>query len=98
MKFEGGKGVATSLGVLSIYSPQIALFTVILWLLTVLITKYSSLGALVSFGFLPVIMILFDTEEKFPIALTITLMMFIRHRENISRLAKGTEPRVGKKI
>ena len=98
MKFKGGKGVATSLGVLSIYSPQTALFTVILWLLTVLITKYSSLAALVSFGFLPVIMILFDTEEKFPIALTITLMMFIRHRENISRLAKGTESRVGKKV
>ena len=98
MKFKGGKGVATSLGVLSIYSPQTALFTVILWLLTVLITKYSSLGALVSFGFLPVIMILFDTGEKFPIALAITLMIFIRHRENISRLAKGTEPKVGKKI
>lgn len=98
MKFKGGKGVATSLGVLSVYSPQTALFTVILWLLTVLITKYSSLGALVSFGFLPVSMILFDTEEKFPIALAITLMMLIRHRENISRLAKGTEPKVGKKI
>lgn len=97
MKFKGGKGVATSLGVLSVYSPQTALFTVMLWLLTVLITKYSSLGALVSFGFLPVNMILFDTEEKFPIALIITLMMFIRHRENMSRLAKGTEPRIGKK-
>jgi glycerol-3-phosphate acyltransferase PlsY len=98
MKFKGGKGVATSLGVLSIYAPQTAIVTVILWLLTVLITKYSSLGALVSFGFLPVNMILFDTEEKFPIALTITLMMFIRHRENISRLIKGSEPKVGKKI
>jgi len=98
MKFKGGKGVATSLGVLSIYSPQTAFFTVILWLLTVLITRYSSLGALVSFGFLPINMILFDTEEKFPIALTMTLMMFIRHRENISRLAKGTEPKIGKKI
>ena len=98
MKFKGGKGVATSLGVLSVYSPQTALFTAILWLLTVLITKYSSLGALVSFGFLPAIMILFDTEEKFPIALAITLMIFIRHRENISRLTTGTEPKVGKKI
>ena len=98
MKFEGGKGVATSLGVLSIYSPETALFTVILWLLTVSITKYSSLGALLSFGFLPVNMILFDTKEKLPIALTMTLMMFIRHSENISRLAKGTEPKIGKKI
>jgi glycerol-3-phosphate acyltransferase PlsY len=98
LKFKGGKGVATSLGVLSIYSPYAAFFTLLLWLLTVLITKYSSLGALVSFGFLPVSMILFDTGEKLPIALAITLMMFLRHKENISRLVRGTELKVGKKV
>ena len=98
LKFKGGKGVATSLGVLSIYSPFTALFTVVLWLLTVLTTKYSSLGALLSFGFLPISMILFDTWEKLPIALMITLMMFIMHRENISRLVKGTELKVGQKV
>ncbi|MDH4233044.1 MAG: glycerol-3-phosphate 1-O-acyltransferase PlsY [Nitrospirota bacterium] len=97
LKFKGGKGVATSLGMLSIYSPLAALFTVLLWGVTVFITKYSSLGALISFGFLPVSMILFDTGEKLPVALIITLMMFIRHRENISRLARGTELKVGKK-
>ena len=98
LKFKGGKGVATSLGVLSIYSPFTALFTVVLWLLTVLTTKYSSLGALLSFGFLPISMILFDTWDKLPIALMITLMMFIMHRENISRLVKGTELKVGQKV
>lgn len=98
LRFRGGKGVATSLGVLSVYSPLTALFTAILWLLTIFATKYSSLGALVSFGFLPVSMILFDTGEKFPIALTMALMIFIRHSENISRLARGTEPKSGKKI
>ncbi len=98
LKFRGGKGVAASLGVLSIYSPFTALITVILWLLTVITTKYSSLGALVSFGFLPISMILFDTGEKLPVALFMTLMMFIMHRENISRLLKGTELRVGKKV
>ena len=97
LKFRGGKGVATSLGMLSIYSPPVALITVLLWIATVFTTKYSSLGALISFGFLPVSMILFDTGEKLPIALIITLMMFIRHRENISRLARGTELKVGKK-
>jgi glycerol-3-phosphate acyltransferase PlsY len=80
LKFKGGKGVATSLGVLGMYSPIAALLTVILWLLTVFITKYSSLGALVSFGFLPVSMILFDTGEKFPVALTMTAV-FARHSE-----------------
>ena len=98
LKFKGGKGVATSLGVLGMYSPLAALLTVFIWLLTVFITKYSSLGALVSFGFLPISMILFDTGEKFPVALIITLMIFARHSENISRLARGTEPKVGNKI
>ncbi len=97
LKFKGGKGVATSLGVLGIYSPVTAFFSVILWLLTVITTKYSSLGALVAFGFLPVSMILFDTREKLPIALFMTLMMFIMHRENISRLVRGTELKIGKK-
>lgn len=97
LKFKGGKGVATSLGMLGIYSPVTALFSVLLWLLTVMTTKYSSLGALVSFGFLPVSMILFDTGEKLPIALFMTLMMFIRHRENIFRLARGTELKIGQK-
>ncbi|MEW6109483.1 MAG: glycerol-3-phosphate 1-O-acyltransferase PlsY [Nitrospirota bacterium] len=97
LKFKGGKGVATSLGVLSIYSPQTALFTIIIWLSTVMITKYSSMGALVSFGILPLSIILFDTNEKLPIALLITIMIFIRHKDNISRLIKGTERRVGRK-
>jgi glycerol-3-phosphate acyltransferase PlsY len=97
LRFRGGKGVATSLGVLSVYAPVTALFTVLLWLFTVFTTRYSSLGALVSFGILPVSMILFGTREKFPIALAMTVMMFIRHRENIFRLARGTEPRVGGK-
>jgi glycerol-3-phosphate acyltransferase PlsY len=41
LKFRGGKGVATSIGVLSIYSPQTGLITIIIWLMTVLITRYS---------------------------------------------------------
>lgn len=96
LKFRGGKGVATSIGVLSVYSPVTALFTAALWLLTFMLTKYSSLGALVSFGFLPASMILFDSGEKFPIALIMTILMFIMHRENINRLIKGTELKVGK--
>jgi glycerol-3-phosphate acyltransferase PlsY len=40
-------------------------------------------------------MILFDTREKIPVALFITIMIFIRHRENIARLITGTETRVG---
>lgn len=95
LKFRGGKGVATSLGVLGIYSPLTALFTVILWLMTVLITKYSSLGALISFGLLPITMLCFDEKEKLPVAVFVTILLFIRHRDNIKRLAAGSENRIG---
>jgi glycerol-3-phosphate acyltransferase PlsY len=94
LRFRGGKGVATSLGVLSVYAPQAGLFTTIIWIMTVLLTRYSSLGALVSFGMLPVIMFLV-AKEKLPVALLITALLFLRHRENISRLVRGTEPKVG---
>lgn len=96
LKFRGGKGVATSIGVLSVYSPQTALITIIIWLMTVFITRYSSLGALISFGLLPLSIIIFDTKAKFPIALIITLIVYVRHAGNISRLFKGTERKVGK--
>jgi glycerol-3-phosphate acyltransferase PlsY len=95
--FRGGKGVATSLGVLSIYSPQTALFTLIIWLVTVMITKYSSMGALVSFGFLPINILLFDNKGKLFVAVLITTLIYIRHMDNIQRLIKGTERRIGQR-
>lgn len=95
LNFRGGKGVATSIGVLTVYSPQTGLVTIIIWLMTVLVSRYSSLGALVSFGILPFSISLLDTREKLPIAFAITALVFVRHRENISRLARGQEPKVG---
>jgi glycerol-3-phosphate acyltransferase PlsY len=95
--FRGGKGVATSLGVLGIYSPQTALFTFIIWLLVVMFTKYSSLGALVSFGLLPINVLLFDSKEKLFTAILITILIFMRHKDNIQRFIKGTERRMGQR-
>jgi glycerol-3-phosphate acyltransferase PlsY len=95
--FRGGKGVATSLGVLSIYSPQSALVTFIIWLVVVIFTKYSSLGAIVSFGLLPINILLFNGKERLLIAVFITILIFIRHRDNIQRLMNGTERKVGQR-
>ncbi len=95
LKFRGGKGVATSIGVLSIYSPQMGLITIIIWLMTVLITRYSSLGALVSFGLLPLCAFFLDSREKFPVFFLLTVMIFLRHKDNIVRLVKGAESKIG---
>jgi glycerol-3-phosphate acyltransferase PlsY len=95
--FRGGKGVATSFGVLSIYSPQTALFTFIIWLIVIMTTKYSSLGALVSFGLLPLSILFFDHKDKIIIAVLITILIFMRHKDNIKRLLSGTERKMGKR-
>jgi glycerol-3-phosphate acyltransferase PlsY len=95
--FRGGKGVATSFGVLSIYSPQTALFTFIIWIIVVLTTKYSSLGALVSFGLLPLSMLFFEQSDKIVVAVLITLLIFVRHKDNIRRLLRGQERKIGRR-
>lgn len=97
LKFKGGKGVATSLGVLSIYAPLAALATVILWLITVALTRYSSLGAVISFCSLPLSIFLLDTKEKLPIAIIMSIILLVRHKDNIKRLMAGTESRIGRK-
>ncbi|MCL5024564.1 MAG: glycerol-3-phosphate 1-O-acyltransferase PlsY [Nitrospirae bacterium] len=96
LRFRGGKGVATSIGVLLAYSPPVALVTATIWLVTIVSTRYSSLGAIISFGLLPVIVLLLDsTGGKLVISAVITLLLMLRHIDNIKRLLRGSEPRIG---
>lgn len=96
--FRGGKGVATSLGVLLAYSPVAALFTILIWLGVVFVTRYSSLGALIAFTVLPVNVFWWDYSiEKFMIAIIITALLILKHVSNIQRLARGTESKIGAK-
>lgn len=96
LNFKGGKGVATGLGVLVVYAPAAGLATIIIWLLTVLITRISSLGAIVSFSLLPLIIYLLDAKEKLPISFILSIILLVRHKDNIRRLIAGTEPKVGR--
>lgn len=98
LKFRGGKGVATSFGVLFAYSPHVGLLTATFWLLSARWTKYSSLSALVAFGLLPVSFFLLDnSKEKIMVAFVLAGLIFIRHASNIKRLVQGTETRIGQK-
>ncbi|HWR89300.1 MAG TPA: glycerol-3-phosphate 1-O-acyltransferase PlsY [Dissulfurispiraceae bacterium] len=98
LRFRGGKGVATSLGVLAVLSPPVTLFTITLWLVTLKWSRISSLAALVSFGFLPFSFYMIDySQEKMAIAAAITILVFLRHIPNIRRLIQGTESRIGEK-
>lgn len=97
--FRGGKGVATSIGVLLAYAPKVAIITILLWLTVAFITRYSSMGAIVSFGLLPVNIYFFDySKEKLIVSVIITVLLMFRHIDNISRLIKGTEQRIGERV
>jgi glycerol-3-phosphate acyltransferase PlsY len=96
--FRGGKGVATSLGVILAFDPLIGGLTLLLWLLSAFIFRYSSLSALIAFGLLPLDMIIFRGRGVgFLLGLLLAVLIFWRHGGNIQRLLNGTEPRIGQK-
>ncbi|MDI1471999.1 MAG: glycerol-3-phosphate 1-O-acyltransferase PlsY [Thermodesulfovibrio sp.] len=96
LKFKGGKGVATSLGVLLASMPLVGFITVLIWIVTVKISKISSLGALLSFALLPLNVIILGYPKEFLIFTWLfTIIIYLRHISNIKRLIKGTEPKIG---
>jgi len=102
-KFEGGKGVATALGVLFGISGWLGLATALTWLVIAVFFRYSSLASLVAAAFAPAYY-LFGDRVAWYAANSITLAIFVmamflfwRHRENINRLLAGKESKLGSK-
>ena len=93
--FKGGKGVATSLGVLLAISPKVALLAVLLWVGLVGLTRYSSVGSLGATAAVPVLMVVYgDSLIYVAFAFCAAAMTFHRHRANIERLRAGQELRI----
>ena len=97
LKFEGGKGVATTLGVLLAMSWPAGLVTAATWLLVALVLRYSSLAALVSFAASPFYMYFLGDENKAVLAVLLAALGIVRHHANIKRLLAGEEPKIGQK-
>ena len=96
--FKGGKGVATAMGVVLGLSPSIGLLMLLIWLGAVAIWRYSSGGALAAFGCLPVVAIVNEQRQEFFIfTLLVSTLIWVKHKDNIIRLWKGTESKMGKK-
>jgi glycerol-3-phosphate acyltransferase PlsY len=95
LKFKGGKGVATTLGVYYAVDPLIGTVTCALWLAVFLITRFSSLAAILSIGVSP-ILALFVEPYFCMIALVIALVVILKHKDNIRRLISGTETKWSK--
>ena len=104
LKFKGGKGVATALGVMIALQPLLALASAATWIIILVCFRYSSLAAMVSAVFAPIFYVFGGVVHVWPLQLPVAgalaiigLFLLYRHRANMSRLLAGTEPRVGKK-
>ena len=97
-KFRGGKGVATALGVMLGISPTLALTAVVTWLMVFLVSRYSSLAALVAALLAPAYAwFLLPYQLYIGMIAVMSLFLIWRHRSNIQKLLVGTEAGFGKK-
>ncbi len=98
-KFQGGKGIATSLGVISVLVPKTLLIIAPVWFLCLLIFGYVSLSSLAAAFALPFSCLLFYPQEKalFLFTAGACVLAFYRHRSNIRRIIDGTENRLIRK-
>lgn len=97
-KFKGGKGIATTIGVIATLAFFPALYAGVLAILAIVLTRYVSLGSLIFAGLLPIFIFLFQfTWPLLSAALAIAIFAFVRHRTNIVKLIQGTENKLGAK-
>ena len=95
LRFHGGKGVATSLGVLSMLMGDVTFMLFVLWFTIVYVTRYVSLGSVVAGGLAPILAALFGYPMEYLLFTAIAaVLVIVRHRENIKRLMNGTENKI----
>ncbi len=95
--FRGGKGVATFLGLLLALTWPVGVAACLTWLVGALVTRVSSMAALLAAALSTGWMILLGDGGTLTLGIALTLLVFWRHRANIGRLRAGTEPKIGQK-
>lgn len=97
LKFAGGKGVATFLGILIALAWPVGLACCVVWLIAAATSRTSSMGALAAASASTFLMLFLGYGQAMVLGILLTLLIFWRHRANISRLRAGTEPKIGAK-
>ncbi len=96
LRFHGGKGVATALGVLVAIDVTLGCSVIFIWLASAAVWRISSLAALIAFGIFPALALLFHPQITMLVfALGVSGLICYRHLDNIHRLLAGTEPKLG---
>jgi glycerol-3-phosphate acyltransferase PlsY len=94
LKFKGGKGVATAVGIFLVLSPQAVLVALAVFVLTVVTTRYISLGSVLAAMSAPLLILMLNHPQPIFLAtLFIAMLVVWRHRTNIHRLMHGSEDR-----
>ncbi|HVH38093.1 MAG TPA: glycerol-3-phosphate 1-O-acyltransferase PlsY [Sphingomicrobium sp.] len=96
LRFKGGKGVATLLGVLIPILPMAAVAYAIIWIGLLLVVRISSVAGIAAAVSAPVSAALWGERSLFPMLLGFALLVVWKHRANLVRLKAGTEPRIGR--
>jgi acyl-phosphate glycerol 3-phosphate acyltransferase len=95
LRFHGGKGVATSLGVLTILMGNVTFLVFAIWLIIVYKTRYVSLGSVMAAVLTPILAAAFGYPMEYILfAMLASTLVILRHRENINRLIRGTENKI----
>ena len=90
--FKGGKGVATALGILLAINWELALFTLLIWIIIFFISKYSSLSAIIAAIASPLIAYFLNQDQHIIIiSVVLAILILFRHKRNIQNLINGTE-------
>ena len=102
LKFKGGKGVATSAGALLALTPVATLIGVVIWIIVFWLTRYVSLASIIAATILPIVIAVVKSRDQNngkPLVIAsvcVAAVVIWRHRSNLSRLMRGTEPRFRK--
>lgn len=97
LKFRGGKGVATMMGLCFVLDWRVGLIYALVWLGTIAITRISSVGGMAAALSAPIAAFVFGEGNLALMMTALALTIFWKHQDNIQRLASGTEPRIGQK-
>jgi acyl phosphate:glycerol-3-phosphate acyltransferase len=95
LRFHGGKGVATYIGILLVLAWPVALVFCLFWLLVAALTRYSSLSGLVASAVAPIMLWTFGYQPEALLVALLTVLLWIKHRSNLRRLLAGTEGKIG---
>ncbi len=98
LKFKGGKGIATSIGVFFVIDPLAALIPILIGIVIIVWSRYVSLGSISGMASLPIVLLLLGRPlDRMIFGLAVALLAIYQHRSNIKRLLSGTENKIGSK-